>query len=171
MRKGLESIRKTYYFCATTLWDRITGSLIARKRLQVEFRMARKGKASESGERINSREPSFLLIGAVIFAVVLLGIIVKAAFFTGAGQTDVKKSDSRSLKGSESVERMVQLVASNFRCACGKCGELPLIDCECDLPRGATEEKLYIREKLEQGLPVQKVIEMVDEVYGHRMKT
>jgi hypothetical protein len=133
--------------------------------------MVREGKASKSGESLNSREPSFLLIGAVIFAVVLLGIIVKAAFFTSADQMGVKKSDLTSLKGSESVERMVQLVASDFRCACGKCGELPLIDCECDMPRGAIEEKLYIREKLEQGLPAQKVIEMVDELYGHRMKT
>jgi hypothetical protein len=133
--------------------------------------MVKKGKASKSGGSLKSREPSFLLIGALIFAVLLLGFIVKAAFFTGADQMGVKKSDSTSIKGSESVERMVQLVASNFRCACGKCGELPLIGCECDLPRGAIEEKLYIREKLEQGLPVQKVIEMVDELYGHRMKT
>jgi hypothetical protein len=137
----------------------------------LEFRMARKGKAGKSRQNPQRNEPSFLLIGALIFAVVLLGIFAKAAFFASPGQRGSSTTNPTPLKGSDSVETMIQLVASDFRCACGKCGELPLIDCDCDMPRGAIEEKLYIREKLEQGYPARKVIEMVDELYGHRMKT
>jgi hypothetical protein len=33
------------------------------------------------------------------------------------------------------------IVAANFKCACGQCGELFLIDCTCDMARGAVEEK------------------------------
>jgi hypothetical protein len=64
---------------------------------------------------------------------------------------------------------MVQLVVSEFRCACGGCGELPLLDCNCDMPRGALEEKRYIRSKLQEGVPVDRVIQMVEGLYGHRM--
>ena len=63
----------------------------------------------------------------------------------------------------------VQLVAANFRCACGGCGELFLIDCTCDMPRGAKEEKDFIRKNLQQGLSVDEVTTLVEKEYGHRI--
>jgi hypothetical protein len=37
------------------------------------------------------------------------------------------------------------------------------------MPRGALEEKVFIRAKLEEGLSVESVIRLVDELYGHRI--
>jgi len=66
-------------------------------------------------------------------------------------------------------EAQVIAVAKNFRCACGGCGELPLATCECDMPKGAVEEKRFIREKLVEGFSVEQVIELLDKKYGHRV--
>lgn len=67
-------------------------------------------------------------------------------------------------------EAQVIAVAENFKCACGGCGELPLATCECDMPKGAMEEKNFIRQKLAEGLTVEQVIELVDKKYGHRVR-
>jgi cytochrome c-type biogenesis protein CcmH/NrfF len=67
------------------------------------------------------------------------------------------------------LESQVKLVAANFKCACGQCGELFLIDCTCDMPRGAVEEKSYIRNQLRQGMTVDQVIDRMDKKYGHRI--
>ena len=61
------------------------------------------------------------------------------------------------------------MVAANFRCACGGCEELFLIDCTCDMPRGAKEAKDFIRRKLQQDLSVDEVITLVERKYGHRI--
>jgi cytochrome c-type biogenesis protein CcmH/NrfF len=61
------------------------------------------------------------------------------------------------------------IVAANFKCACGQCGELFLIDCTCDMARGAVEEKNFIRTKLRQGMAVDQVIDRMDREYGHRI--
>jgi len=37
------------------------------------------------------------------------------------------------------------------------------------MPRGAVEEKRFIREKLQQGLAVEQVVNMVEKEYGHRI--
>ncbi len=50
----------------------------------------------------------------------------------------------------------------------GGCGELPLDECTCDMPRGAVEEKNFIRTKLGEGLTTDAVIKLVNERYGHR---
>ena len=68
-----------------------------------------------------------------------------------------------------SLEGQVRLVAANFKCACGQCGELFLIDCTCDMPRGAVEEKNYIRNKLRQGMTIDQVINLTDQKYGHKI--
>ena len=67
------------------------------------------------------------------------------------------------------LESQVKLVAANFKCACDQCGELFLIDCTCDMPRGAVEEKSYIRNQLRQGMTVDQVIDRMDKKYGHRI--
>ena len=67
------------------------------------------------------------------------------------------------------MENQVLQVAVNFKCACGGCGELPLAECQCDMSRGAVEEKSFIRTKLAEGNSVPEVIELVDQEYGHRV--
>jgi cytochrome c-type biogenesis protein CcmH/NrfF len=67
------------------------------------------------------------------------------------------------------LENQVRLVAANFRCACGGCGELFLIDCTCDMPLGAKEEKDFIRDGLRQGLTVNQVVQRVEQKYGHKI--
>jgi len=62
----------------------------------------------------------------------------------------------------------LKLVASKFRCACGGCGELPLEECTCDMPRGAVEEKAFIQSQLSKGLTIDQIIEAVDRKYGHK---
>ncbi len=53
--------------------------------------------------------------------------------------------------------------------ACGGCGELPLVTCQCDMPKGAVEEKNFIRERLAEGLSVEQIIGLLDKKYGHRV--
>ncbi|MBW2623005.1 MAG: hypothetical protein JRD68_08890, partial [Deltaproteobacteria bacterium] len=62
-------------------------------------------------------------------------------------------------------------VASQFRCACGGCGELPLDECRCDMPGGAKEEKTLMRDKLLAGLNVDQVADLVDKKFGLRKKS
>jgi cytochrome c-type biogenesis protein CcmH/NrfF len=70
---------------------------------------------------------------------------------------------------ANSIEDQVRQVAVNFKCACGGCGELPLAECQCDMPKGAVEEKSFIRAKLAEGYTVPQVIELVDKKYGLRV--
>ena len=96
---------------------------------------------------------------------------MKLVFFPNQGST-IPAAGTRTSASQvdQALEGLVQLVSLEFRCACGGCGEMPLIECNCDMPRGAAEQKRYIREKLKEGLPPQEVIEMVEELFGHRMK-
>jgi cytochrome c-type biogenesis protein CcmH/NrfF len=97
------------------------------------------------------------------------GVMIKAVFSpapnisTGAANYQNGSSQNSALEGQ------VRLVTANFRCACGGCGELFLIDCTCKMPRGAKEEKDFIRKNLQQGLSVEEVINLVEKEYGHRI--
>ena len=92
------------------------------------------------------------------------------AFFSSTPNISPGASDYQNVSGKDSdLEGQVKLVAANFRCACGGCGELFLIDCTCDMPRGAKEEKNFIRRNLHQGLSVSEVINLVEKEYGHRI--
>lgn len=121
-------------------------------------------KSSSSGW-----QPSYGMILAVLFFFFSVGIIAKMVFApvseSGIGSNNFKNESS----GDAALESQIRLVAANFRCACGGCGELFLIDCTCDMPRGAVEEKHFIREKLQQGVAVDQVITMVENEYGHRI--
>lgn len=110
-------------------------------------------------------EPSNKMIALVIGIIFVAGIFVKlgTTFFTG--QTTAA-SVSNSVKVDEA---QVIAVAKNFKCACGGCGELPLATCECNMAKGAVEQKRFIREKLAEGITVEQVIELVDQKYGHRV--
>lgn len=120
--------------------------------------------------RVGSREPSYWMIGAIIVLLFLVGLTVKMVLYPSPNIPKVEKISKVPLLADDSMERQIQLVASNFRCACGGCGELPLIECTCDMPRGAIEEKAFIREKLKEGFAIDQVIERVEREYGHRIK-
>jgi len=109
------------------------------------------------------------MILAVLFFFFSVGITAKMVFApvseSGIGSNNFQNESS----GDAALESQVRLVAANFRCACGGCGELFLIDCTCDMPRGAVEEKRFIREKLQQGVAVDQVVTMVEKEYGHRI--
>jgi len=109
------------------------------------------------------------MILAVLLFFFSAGLVAKMVFspvsVSSIGPTNYQSSSN----SNAALESQVRLVAANFRCACGGCGELFLIDCTCDMPRGAVEEKRFIREKLQQGLAVDQVVNMVEKEYGHRI--
>lgn len=125
-------------------------------------RRAHKKKSKEAG-------PSYWMIVSVIAIFLLGGLIVKAILSTSKAPRNEGLTYHMPPKEDISLEPEVLVVASNFKCACGGCGELLLIECECTMPRGAVEEKEFIRKKLKEGLSVDQVIGLVDEVYGHRI--
>jgi hypothetical protein len=109
------------------------------------------------------------MIAAVIFFFFSVGLVVKMAFspvpVSGIGSENYQSYSN----GNAALESQVRLVATNFRCACGGCGELFLIDCTCDMPRGAIEEKDFIRNQLQQSLTVEQVVILVEKEYGHKI--
>jgi hypothetical protein len=115
---------------------------------------------------------SYKTIALVIGVIFLVGISVTLAinFTKKENLSNVASTPVQASTSATPVdEAMVIAVAKNFRCACGSCGELPLATCQCDRPSGALEEKGFIREKLAAGFTVEKVIELVDKKYGHRV--
>lgn len=103
-----------------------------------------------------------------IFAIVIsAGLIVSLVLSQSSTPKKNVVESSVSKQSSTSFDARVQLVASRFRCACGGCGELPLDECTCDMPRGAVEEKTFIRDQLNKGLTIDQVIKLVDDKYGH----
>lgn len=107
-----------------------------------------------------------IAIVAIFFS---LGLVAKVIFFPKEKARGVRSVGYQTASTVDpSLEEKVMAVSANFRCACGGCGELPLIQCECDMPRGAKEEKDFMRRMLKEGFSVERVIQLVDEKYGHR---
>ena len=135
--------------------------------------MAKRKKKSKSASRpkvrSNGWQPSYWRIVALIAIFFAGGVMVKAILAPppriSAGISDVQYASQKN----SALESRVRLVAANFRCACGGCGELFLVDCTCDMPRGAKEEKDFIRNNLRQGLNIDEVIALVDQQYGYRI--
>ncbi len=115
--------------------------------------------------------PSYKTIALVIGMIFLAGLAVKLAI-TFSKEDGLSRSTAAAVQASSPAvnvdEAQVIAVAKNFKCACEKCGELPLATCQCELPRGSVEEKRFIREKLAEGFTVEQVIEQLDKTYGHR---
>ena len=132
--------------------------------------MAKSKKSRPKTIKKNSVKPKNHLwnIVTVMAVVISFGLIANLTF--------LKPTDSkRKTVGTSSVSSpgtgygsKIQLVASKFRCACGGCGELPLDECTCDMPRGAREEKDFIQRELGKGLTIDQVVNAVDDKYGHR---
>lgn len=60
-------------------------------------------------------------------------------------------------------------IFSHFMCPCGQCGIDELKDCNCDHPRGATEVKAFVDQKIDQQkYTTTQLIVMVEKQYGNR---
>ena len=123
-------------------------------------------------------EPPYWKVVAIIAIVFSLGLGIKLLFFPpqmpimSQGQINASSPATNyqpAPVAGDSISSRVKLVAANFRCACGGCGELFLVDCTCDMPKGAKEEKAFIRNHLKKGLSVEQVIQLVEKKYGHRI--
>jgi cytochrome c-type biogenesis protein CcmH/NrfF len=114
------------------------------------------------------REFSYTVVIAIIAVVVAAGLVFKMVTSSPSRRYDTEKI-YEAPAGGKQLEDQVVRVASHFKCACGGCGELPLAECQCDMPRGAMEEKAFIRAKLLEGFSVDQVIQMVDQEYGLRV--
>jgi hypothetical protein len=131
----------------------------------------KKKKSPVAHPKVNrsSWQPSYWMIVAFI-AIFFAGGVMLKSVFSPIPRISTGPSNFEPVSGANSnLAGQVQLVAANFRCACGGCGELFLIDCTCDMPRGAKEEKDFIRKNLQQGLSVDEVINLVEREYGHRI--
>lgn len=129
---------------------------------------ALRGRKSEP-KSAGKRQPSYLVIFGVIAVIILTGVIFKTMFFSRPEKFDERQTYQEFPRTNESIEKQVLQVASNFKCACGGCGELPLVECTCDMPRGALEEKAFIRQELMAGHSVEQVIQLVEGKYGLRI--
>ena len=135
--------------------------------------MSKKGrtKAAKKASGSDTNGPNYWMIVALVAIFFSVGLLFKTAFFpsespvTGTVNYQPAQTQTAS-KTDSSIEDKVQLISSNFKCACGGCGELPLIECTCDMPKGAQEEKSFMRRMLKEGLSVGQIIKLVDEKYG-----
>lgn len=114
-------------------------------------------------------QPSYWMIVAFIAIFFAGGVMIKAVFSPPPPISSGAANYQQVSITNSNLEGQVRLVAANFRCACGGCGELFLIDCTCDMPKGAKEEKDFIRRNFQQGLSVDEVITLVEKEYGHRI--
>lgn len=124
----------------------------------------KRSKASTSGHR----EISYVTIIAFIAILFSAAFLIRTVFFPGEVPLKYSGVNPPSSRTDSSIETQVRRISENFRCACGGCGEIQLIECECNMPRGARDEKDFMRRKLKEGLSVNQVIQMVDEQYGYR---
>jgi enamine deaminase RidA (YjgF/YER057c/UK114 family) len=155
--------------------------------------MAKKKKAQRHQPRqqpVQKKESNFWMITAIIAIVLLGGVTAKSLFSPSQNTTSITPIQSTTAQtitpiqpatgqspavqsatsvANNPIEDQVRQVALNFKCACGGCGELPLAECQCDMPKGAVEEKSFIRTKLVEGYTIPQVIELVDKKYGLRV--
>lgn len=135
-------------------------------RLTVSLPEGRRKKADP-----RRKEPSYWMIVGIIALIFSVGLVVKISFYPSSDIPKGEQTYKVPLSPDDSMENQVQLVASNFKCACGGCGELPLVECSCDMPRGALEEKAFIRKKLGEGFTIDQVIQFVEGNYGLKIKS
>ena len=138
----------------------------------------KKERRQRSGQTVQKKELNFWMITTFVAVLLLIGVTSKALFTSSESTTPITTIQPTTAQAvaiqpatslaSNSLEDQVRQVAVNFKCACGGCGELPLAECQCDMPKGAVEEKSFIRTKLTEGNSVPQVIELVDEKYGYR---
>jgi len=129
----------------------------------------KKGRTAQSETPASGWQPNYWMMVALVVVFFSGAIMLKVLFSPSSGSVTRVTNASGESNVNSAVEGQIGLVAANFRCACGGCGELFLVDCTCDMPKGAVETKAFIRNKLGQGLSVDQVIQLVDKKYGHRI--
>jgi len=128
-------------------------------------------RTSKENLRPQSTGPSYRTIVLAIGMIFVVGVLFKlgTTFFKEGSRSGLSSSSATVSRSINVDEAEVIAVAKNFKCACGGCGELPLVTCQCEMPKGSVEEKKFIREKLAEGFTVEQVIELLNEKYGHRV--
>jgi cytochrome c-type biogenesis protein CcmH/NrfF len=129
-------------------------------------------KVPKENSKAQSFGSSYGAIALMIGMIFLAGFAVKLAIAFSKGGNLSRSNSAAAPISAPTVkveEGQVIAVATNFKCACGGCGELPLVTCNCDMSKGSVEEKRFIREKLAEGLTAEQVIELLDRTYGHRV--
>ncbi|MBF8295268.1 MAG: hypothetical protein HW389_1813, partial [Bacteroidetes bacterium] len=83
------------------------------------------------------------------------------------GFSEFPLSQSGTTKIATTADRDV--IFSKFKCPCGQCGVDELKECGCSHPRGATEVKSFVDEKIaEKKHTIAQVIKEVENKYGGR---
>ena len=134
---------------------------------------------------VQQKQTNYWMITTIVAVVLLIGVSAKTMFSPRENARAIIPIQSTpgqpitiqpktvvptaTTLPTNSAEDQVLQVAVNFKCACGGCGELPLAECQCEMPKGALEEKNFIRTKLAEGHTVPEVIELLDQEYGHRV--
>jgi len=126
----------------------------------------KKKKSKRNVPARRNAKPFYIKIVALAASLFAVGLFLFGTLYRG-GAPAVTAGSYRRAAAATGNEGEVQLVVSNFGCACGEC-DLPLAECTCDKPRGASEQKDYIRNKLREGMTAEQVAQAVDEFYGHR---
>ena len=130
--------------------------------------MGKKSRKKNTAPKTKTNATQWGWIAVTVVALIVsVGLIAKLVLVSNDTPVNTNQTSSVQSKNVASPDARIQLVASRFRCACGGCGELPLDECTCDMPRGAVEEKNFIRNQLQQGLTIDQVVKQVNEKYGH----
>ena len=151
----------------------------------IEMAKKKKRQSNQRNQQpVQQKQTNIWMITTIVAVVLLVGVSAKTMFSPrekAKSITPIQSAPGQPITiqpktalstattlATNPVEDQVLQVALNFKCACGGCGELPLAECQCDMPKGAVEEKCFIRTKLAEGYTVPEVIELVDQKYGHR---
>jgi cytochrome c-type biogenesis protein CcmH/NrfF len=127
----------------------------------------RTGKRNPSHKKTG--QASFWKITAILAVLFCIALIAKIIMTPTPAQHPAISQTTPLTPSTGLEETNVQLVASEFECACGHCGKTALMNCSCDRPHGALEEKGFIRMKLREGHSVEQVIQLLEQEYGHRI--
>ncbi len=103
-----------------------------------------------------------LIAFAVVFGSILT-IVIMDFSIRGSAVDDNKDSVNGVKRKFSAVDLGVTQVASKFICNCGDCIVQPLELCTCPT---AVEERRIIRNYLEQSMPIDSVVKVIDQKYG-----
>jgi hypothetical protein len=132
--------------------------------------MAKKKKARRPQPRqqsVQTKESNFWKITAIIAIILLAGVTAKTMFPGGQSTTTITPIQATSAQPipiqpitgqSPAVQKATSTATNSIE-----------DQCQCDMPKGAVEEKRFIRTKLTEGYTVPQVIELVDKKYGFRV--
>ncbi len=109
-------------------------------------------------------EPGWLVLGAIL--VVGLGAMVAVVRDRARTATPSSAPIRASVVAAELADPRVAEVERRFLCPCGRCGNMQLPECSCDVPGGALEVRGVIADLLARGLTVEETVAAVARRYG-----